>query len=82
MVVEQKILDTMSGMAKKKAVPAPADDPKWQQINLRIDDPKLLEAIDAWADKHRRSRNMAMILLLERQLANEGVWPPADQAKE
>ena len=78
MVAEQKILTTIADMGKKKDATSHADEPKWQQINLRIDDPRLLSAIDGWADKNRRSRNMAIILLLERMLTNEKMWPPAD----
>jgi hypothetical protein len=45
---------------------------------FRPDDPRLLDALDVYAQRIRRSRNMAMNLLLEAAMEQEGLWPPAD----
>lgn len=59
--------------------PAPrggGDLHKGIQAPFRVPDPRLLGAVQAYADRHRRSRNMAIILLLEKALRDEGLWPP------
>jgi hypothetical protein len=63
-------------MAKRSDKAEPATDPhKDQQINLRLH-PDLLAAVDRYADKQRRSRNMAIVLAIEEVLARAGLWPP------
>jgi hypothetical protein len=53
-------------------VEADTDDPhKGTQTNLRVIDPRLLDAVDDCARTERRSRN------LERALQALGLWPPA-----
>jgi hypothetical protein len=66
-------------MAKKKQ-PAPGrpknpDPHKDQQINLRIE-PALLEAVDVYAERVRRSRNNTIVVILEEVLTQAGLWPP------
>lgn len=46
------------------------------QIPFRVDDPRLIEQLDLYAEEVRRSRNMAIILLLEEILKQKGYWPP------
>lgn len=67
---------TMPAMGKKASKQQAADLHKGVQIPFRVDDPRLVDAIEAWAADHRRSRNMAIILLLEKALRDEGRWPP------
>jgi hypothetical protein len=43
---------------------------------FRPDDPRLLDVLDVYAQRIRRSRNMAMNLLLEAAMEREGLWPP------
>jgi hypothetical protein len=46
------------------------------KVLFRADDARLIEALDAYADSVRRSRNMAINILLEEALASHGFWPP------
>lgn len=62
-------------MAKKRNQ-QPNDPHKGTQVNLRVIDPRLLRALDAYRHRVRRSRNMAINLLLEQALTQEGFWPP------
>jgi hypothetical protein len=59
-------------MAKKRK----GDAHKGVQVPFRVDDVRLVEALDACADRERRSRNMTIILLLEEALTARGLWPP------
>lgn len=43
---------------------------------FRADDPRLIAALDDYAESIRRSRNMAINLLLEEILKEKGFWPP------
>jgi hypothetical protein len=72
----------MPDMAKKKTskAPPPAAVPKpdahqGAQIPFRVADERLVEALDAFAKSERRSRNMAIIILLEEALKARGFWP-------
>lgn len=66
-------------MAKKRKTDVPATaDPVPKQTPFRPDDPRLLKAIDEYARSVRRSRNMAMVLLLEQALAAHQLWPPSE----
>lgn len=67
----------MLGMAKKKK----PDAHKAPQVPFRPDDPRLVAALDAYAKSIRRSRNMAINLLLEKGLEAEGFWPPPQEEK-
>lgn len=60
-------------MSKKKPV---VDAHKGIQIPFRVGDEQLVAAIETYADRTRRSRNMAIVLLLEEALARHGLWPP------
>src|SRR5262245_38188185 len=71
-----RLFATMPGMSDRKKKP---DAHKGTQIPFRADDPRLVEALEAYAKKVRRSRNMAIILLLETALKAEGLWPPPQQ---
>ncbi len=63
-------------MAKKKQADSKKDQHKGQQVPFRVEDPRLVDALDAYAESVRRSRNMAIVLLLEQSLAEAGFWPP------
>jgi hypothetical protein len=45
---------------------------------FRPEDKRLLLALDIYAKRIRRSRNMAMNLLLEEAMQREGLWPPPE----
>jgi hypothetical protein len=60
----------MLGMAEKK------NAHKGIQVPFRVEDALLVKALDDYADSVRRSRNMAIILLLEEALKQKGFWPP------
>lgn len=67
-------------MEKKKDETTPkrdesADPHKGFQINLRVEDPNLVEALKAYAKSVRRSRNQSIVLLLEEILQQKGFWP-------
>jgi hypothetical protein len=49
------------------------------RVLFRADDARLIEALDAYADSVRRSRNMAINLLLEEILTQHGFWPPEEE---
>jgi hypothetical protein len=67
----------MLDVAKKKPAPAPAPDPDERPaMTFRPDRPELFPALDRYAASIRRSRTMAMILLLEEVLTAKGFWPP------
>jgi hypothetical protein len=74
----------MLGMAKKKtdkktdrtASGKRPNAHKGTQVPFRVDDPRLVEALDAYAASIRRSRNMTIIILLEQGLEQVGHWPP------
>lgn len=62
----------MPCMAKKK--PKSEEDPhRGISIGFRADRQALVDTLGRYADQIRRSRNMAMILLLEKALAAEGL---------
>ncbi len=63
---------------KKKSVePEPEQEPERKvQTPFRPDDARLLDALDAFAHDTRRSRNMAMVVLIEEALKAAGYWPP------
>jgi hypothetical protein len=84
----------MPGMSTKKPTskgkrPSRKKEPKVQATQerkaastpFRPEDPRLLDALDAYAKRIRRSRNMAINLLLEAAMENEGLWPPAEGRK-
>jgi len=65
----------MSVMAPKKKKPVDDKAPPDRML-VRMDDPRLIAALDAYAEATRRSRNMATIVLLEEGLKLAGFWPP------
>ncbi len=65
----------MNDMAKKKPKPDAVEE-KAPQTPFRPDDKRLMDAIDAFAHETRRSRNMAMVILIEDALKALGRWPP------
>jgi hypothetical protein len=68
----------MPHMTRKKRKRGP-DEPISFQVRLR--DETLLTALEGFARQNRWSRNQALIVLLERALASEGLWhPPAAQS--
>jgi hypothetical protein len=67
--------DNMPLMAKKE------DAHKGTQIPFRVDDDRLVEALEAYAARIRRSRNMAIVLLLEEALKAHDLWPPPTPPK-
>jgi hypothetical protein len=71
----------MPVMAKKKANsnPHPDDHPAADKaglvnILLRGLDPSLVAALDAYAERNRRSRNVSVIILLEEAMRKQGLW--------
>jgi hypothetical protein len=66
-------------MAKKKKR---ANSHKGLQVPFRVDDPRLVAALDDYAASIRRSRNMAIVLLLEDALSRIGRWPPGESVDE
>ncbi len=65
----------MAAMAKKKPkTDQPTPEPG--RTPLRVDDKRLFDSLDAYARRLRRSRNMAIQLLLEEAMTREGLWPP------
>lgn len=68
-------------MARKKKTEAAAPveaDADAGQFHLRYVDERIPAAIDAYAKSTRRSKNMAMNILLEEGLARAGFWPPKE----
>jgi hypothetical protein len=65
----------MLSMAKKRPIKAEQPKPEQAQTPFRCD-PALMDAIDAYAQDNRRSRNLAMVILLEQALKAVGYWPP------
>jgi hypothetical protein len=57
-------------------------DRKATSTPFRPEDVRLFDALDAYAKSIRRSRNMAMNLLLEAAMEKEGLWPPAEPSAE
>jgi hypothetical protein len=66
----------MPVMAKKtKKSVDKSDGHKSAQIPFRPDNPALVDALDAYAEHIRNSRNMAIVFLLEEALGKHGFWP-------
>jgi hypothetical protein len=55
-----------------------SDPHRGVQIPLRLPDSRLVDALDEYAEQIRRSRNMAIVLLLEEAMKTAGLWPPPD----
>jgi hypothetical protein len=81
----------MPGMSKKKPTskgrkPTHKKEPNVQATQerkaastpFRPEDPRLLDALDVYAKRIRRSRNMAINLLLEEAMEREKLWPPPE----
>lgn len=66
----------MLTMPKKK--PHPEPEPQSATTPFRPPDARLIVQLDEYARRIRRSRNMAMVILLEEALGREGLWPPPD----
>lgn len=45
-------------------------------VSFRPEDPRLFKALDVYAKRMHRSRNMVMYLLLLEAMQREGLWPP------
>jgi len=65
-------------MTKKKAPTNPKKSFQFQ-FPLRIRDANLIAAVDLYAKSVRRSRTMAVVLLLETALEKEGFWPRGNE---
>jgi hypothetical protein len=61
---------------KGEAVTGPEQRPT--TTPFRPEDNRLFDALDAYAKRIRRSRNMAINLLLEEAMEREGLWPPPE----
>ena len=46
--------------------------------SFRFEDSRLLNALDVYAKRTRRSRNKAVEVLLEEAMRQEGLWPPPE----
>lgn len=55
------------------------DAHRWVQVPFRVDDWRLIEAVEAYGKQLRHKRNMAIILLLEEVLTQKGLWPPKEE---
>lgn len=62
-------------MADKKPKAA---SPKAAQTPLRVEDSRLLDALELYAKQQRRSRNMTIQIILEEKMKEAGLWPPKD----
>jgi hypothetical protein len=80
-------------MSKQPKRPAKAQKPQEPPVEavpekratatpFRPEDPRLLDALEVYAARIRRSRNMAINLLLEDAMTKEGLWPPAESSTE
>jgi hypothetical protein len=65
----------MVSVAKKRLPPTPPGEEETAQAPFRAER-RLFDALDAYARSIRRSRNMAMVLLLEEALRRHGFWKP------
>jgi hypothetical protein len=45
---------------------------------LRVEDKRILDALTVLSKRQRRSRNVAIQIILEEALKHEELWPPAD----
>ncbi len=63
-------------MGKKKPAEEASPD-RGPQILFRPYDERIIAALDAFARSVKRSRNNAMLILLEEALRSHGFWPPA-----
>lgn len=62
-------------VAEKRLSPS-SPLPEEGQTPLRVPDVRLLEALDVYAKRVKRSRNMAIVFLLEQAMTAEQLWPP------
>ncbi len=68
----------MSAVAKKKPDPVPPtieDAEKSAPFLVRLHSVELQDALDEYAKSIRRSRNMAIILILEEKFTALGIYP-------
>lgn len=73
----------ISSVAKKRKEPESPhqEEPLPDAHLLRFDDLRLVKAIDEWKKTVRtlrKSRNLAIIVLLEEMLQIKGYWPPEE----
>jgi hypothetical protein len=59
-------------------MPLMTEKKKDGKVLFRADNPRLIDALDTYADSVRRSRNMAINILLEEALTKHGFWPPPE----
>jgi hypothetical protein len=70
----------MLGMKeKKKSVPSGDKQAEPTVFPLRLPDSRLADALDEHARRSKRSRNMAIVVILEEAMRSAGLWPPNDQ---
>lgn len=61
--------------AKAKESQAAEDEPT-DQILVRLPDPRLAPVLTELARSRRRSRNLEIVSILEREAQAAGLWPP------
>lgn len=68
-------------VAKKKSIPERTSDAAPElppdSILVRLPDPSLALVLEEYARRTRRSRNLAIVVLLEDAMRQAGLWPPA-----
>jgi hypothetical protein len=74
----------MIDVAKKKPAPVPPPNPSPEpgSFLLRVPDDRLLDALEQFAAKMRRSQNVSLLIILEEAMTAAGLWPPTPPTKE
>ena len=67
----------MLTMSKKKPTTEPQEQPP-DSILIRLPDPRLAAVLEEYATQTRRSRNLAIVVLLEDAMKEAGLWPPGE----
>jgi hypothetical protein len=68
----------MPVMTRKKKTDRGEGSPAPATFPLRLPDGRLADALDEHARRSKRSRNMAIVVILEDAMRAEGLWPPAE----
>ena len=72
----------MLAVSKKKSTngqqPKPSQEQPPDSILIRLPDPRLAAVLEEYAQLTRRSRNLAIVVLLEDAMKEAGLWPPGE----
>ncbi len=69
----------MPFVSRKKPPSDPLNEPAEMppdSLLVRLPDSRLAVVLDEYARRTRRSRNLAIVVLLEEAMQREGLWPP------